>query len=336
MKAIVCEEPGRLALVERPEPKMGEGEVLVRIRRAGVCGTDFHIFRGKQPFLTYPRVIGHELAGEVVEAPAGSALSPGETVAIIPYLSCMRCIACRHGKTNCCQSIRVLGVHIDGGLCDFLAVPERNVVLVGDLSVDQAAMIEFLAISAHGVRRAAPGTGDRVLVVGAGPIGMAAVIFAKSRGATVTALDVRADRLAFCREQLGADETVEAGAAAGDMLERITGRDFYDLVIDATGNPASMERGFGYVAHGGAYVFLGIVQGDLTFSDPEFHKRETTLLASRNATREDFEAVLAAIRAGRVPTAALNTHRASLEELPDLFPEWMAPEAGVVKALVEI
>jgi 2-desacetyl-2-hydroxyethyl bacteriochlorophyllide A dehydrogenase len=336
MKAIVCEEPGRLALVERPEPKMSEGEVLVRIRRAGVCGTDFHIFRGKQPFLTYPRVIGHELAGEVVEAPAGSALSPGETVAIIPYLSCMRCIACRHGKPNCCQSIRVLGVHIDGGLCDFLAVPERNVVPVGDLSVDQAAMIEFLAISAHGVRRAAPGTGDRVLVVGAGPIGMAAVIFAKSRGATVTALDVRADRLAFCREQLGTDETVEADAAAGNTLERITGRDFYDLVIDATGNPASMERGFGYVAHGGAYVFLGIVQGDLTFSDPEFHKRETTLLASRNATREDFEAVLAAIRAGRVPTAALNTHRASLEELPDLFPEWMAPEAGVVKALVEI
>ena len=182
MKAIVCEEPGRLALVERPEPKASEGEVLVRIRRAGVCGTDFHIFRGKQPFLTYPRVIGHELAGEVVEAPAGSALSPGETVAIIPYLSCMRCIACRHGKTNCCQSIRVLGVHIDGGLCDFLAVPERNVVPVGDLSVDQAAMIEFLAISAHGVRRAALGDGDRVLVVGAGPIGMAALIFAKSRG----------------------------------------------------------------------------------------------------------------------------------------------------------
>jgi 2-desacetyl-2-hydroxyethyl bacteriochlorophyllide A dehydrogenase len=336
MKAIVCEEPGRLALVERPEPKAGEGEVLVRIRRAGVCGTDFHIFRGKQPFLTYPRVIGHELAGEVVEAFLGSAVTPGQTVAVIPYLSCTRCVACRRGKTNCCQKIRVRGVHVDGGLCDLLAVPEMNLVPVGDLSVDQAAMIEFLAISAHGVRRAAPGTGDRVLVVGAGPIGMAAVIFAKSRGAAVTALDVRADRLAFCRDQLGADETVEASEAVADTLERITAGDFFDLVIDATGNAASMERGFGYVAHGGAYLFLGIVQGNLTFSDPEFHKRETTLLASRNATREDFEAVLAAIRAGRVPTAALNTHRASLEELPDLFPAWMAPDAGVVKALVEI
>jgi threonine dehydrogenase-like Zn-dependent dehydrogenase len=175
-----------------------------------------------------------------------------------------------------------------------------------------------------------------VLVVGAGPIGMAAVIFAKSRGTHVTALDVRADRLAFCREQLGADETVEADTGADGTLQRSTGGEFFDLVIDATGNPASMERGFGYVAHGGSYVLLGIVQGDLTFSDPEFHKRETTLFASRNATRDDFEAVLAAIRAGRVPTTALNTHRAQLEELPDRFPAWMSPEAGVVKALVEI
>jgi threonine dehydrogenase-like Zn-dependent dehydrogenase len=248
----------------------------------------------------------------------------------------MRCVACRRGKTNCCQSIRVLGVHIDGGLCDYLAVPERNVVPVGDLSVDQAAMIEFLSISAHGVRRAAPGPGDRVLVVGAGPIGMGALVFAKGRDAVVTMLDVQASRLAFCREHLGADETMEAGDDIEERLRRATDGDFYDLVVDATGNAASMERGFAYVAHGGSYLFLGLVQGDLTFSDPEFHKRETTLLASRNATREDFEAVLATIRAGRVPTAALNTYRAPLAEVPDLFPQWMRPEAGVVKALVEI
>jgi 2-desacetyl-2-hydroxyethyl bacteriochlorophyllide A dehydrogenase len=255
---------------------------------------------------------------------------------VIPYISCLRCVACRRGKTNCCQNIRVLGVHVDGGLCDYLAVPERNLVPAGGLSADQAAMIEFLAISAHGVRRAAPGEGDRVLVVGAGPIGIAALIFAKARGARTVALDVRADRLAFCRRELGVDETVEAGAGAPERLREITGGDFFDVVVDATGNAASMERGFGHVAHGGAYVLLGIVQGDVTFSDPEFHKRETTLLASRNATREDFEAVLAAIEAGRVPTGALGTHRAPLEAVPDAFPRWMSPEEGVVKALVEI
>ena len=336
MRAILCDEPGRLTLVERPEPRPAAGEVLVRIRRVGVCGTDFHIFRGKQPFLTYPRVMGHELGGEVVAAPPGSAVRPGQTVAIIPYLSCGHCVACRRGRTNCCQSIRVLGVHIDGGLCDHVAVPESNVLPVEGLTVDQAAMIEFLAISAHGVRRAAPGNDDRVLVLGAGPIGMAAMIFAKVRGAQVTALDLRQDRLAFCREQLGVEETVEADAGAEEMLKRITGGDFYDLVIDATGHAASMERGFGYVAHAGTYVFLGIVQGALSFSDPEFHKRETTLLASRNATRQDFETVLAAIRAGQVPTAALNTHRATLEEVPEVLPQWITAGAGLVKALVEV
>lgn len=336
MRAILCQEPGRLVLVERPEPRPAAGEVLVRIGRAGVCGTDFHIFRGKQPYLEYPRVIGHELAGEIAEAPQGSSLRPGQRVAIIPYISCMGCVACRRGKTNCCQRIRVLGVHIDGGLCDYLAVPERNLLPVDDLPLDQAAMIEFLAISAHAVRRAAPRAGDRTLIIGAGPIGMAAMIFAKVRGAQVTALDMRADRLALCRSELGADATVEVGEGTDEALREITGGDFFDLVIDATGNAASMERGFGYVAHGGAYAFLGIVQGSITFSDPEFHKRETTLLASRNATREDFEEVLAAIRAGRVPTAALNTHRAPLEQVPEVLPQWMQPEAGVVKALVEI
>jgi 2-desacetyl-2-hydroxyethyl bacteriochlorophyllide A dehydrogenase len=336
MRAILCEKPGRLVLVERPEPTPAAGDVVVRIGRAGVCGTDFHIFRGKQPFLEYPRVIGHELAGEIAETPPGSSLNPGQRVAIIPYIACMDCIACRRGKTNCCRRIRVLGVHVDGGLCDYLSVPERNVLPVGDLPLDHAAMIEFLAISAHAVRRAAPGPGDRALVIGAGPIGMAAIIFAKARGARVTALDVRTDRLAFCRAELGADATVEAGAGTDEALEEITGGDFYDLVIDATGNAASMEHGFGYVAHGGTYAFLGIVQGTITFSDPEFHKRETTLLASRNATREDFEQVLAAIHAGRVPIASLNTHRAPLEKVPDVLPRWMRPEAGVVKALVEI
>ena len=336
MRAILCEEPGRLILVARPEPRPAQGEVLVRMGRAGVCGTDFHIFRGKQPYLEYPRVIGHELAGEIAEAPSGSSLKPGQRVAIIPYISCMDCVACRRGKTNCCQRIRVLGVHIDGGLCDYLSVPERNVLPVGDLPLDHAAMIEFLAISAHAVRRASPGAGDRALIIGAGPIGMAAMIFAKVRGAQVTALDMRADRLALCRAELGADAIVEVGEGTDEALKEITKGDFYDLVIDATGNPTSMERGFGYVAHGGTYALLGIVQGNITFSDPEFHKRETTLLASRNATREDFEEVLAAIHAGRVPTASLNTHRAPLEQVPEILPQWMTPEAGVVKALVEI
>ncbi len=336
MKAVVCEQPGQLSLVDRPEPKPGAGEVLVRIRRMGICGTDFHIFEGKHPYLEYPRVMGHELSGTVAIAPAGSGLSEGHPVYIVPYLFCGHCAACRKGLTNCCKNISVLGVHKDGGMAEYVAVPEINVVPTGDISLDGAAMIEFLSIGAHGVRRGQIGAGDRVLVVGAGPIGMAAIIFAKARGAEVTVMDTRADRLGFAKQTLGADQTLAATGEAERRLDEITGGDFFDVVIDATGNTSAMQRGFGFVGHGGRYVLVSVVRDTISFSDPEFHKRETTLLASRNAQPEDFAEVVRQMVAGRVPTRALNTHRGPIEEAPSLFRQWLRPDAGVIKAIVEI
>ena len=334
MDAVVCAAPGQLVLERRPIPTRAQGEVLIRVRRVGVCGTDMHIFRGTQPFLTYPRVMGHELAGEVVEAPAGSDLEPGDPVYVMPYLSCGTCAACRKAKPNCCVNIQVLGVHRDGGMAEYLVAPSGFVRKADGITLDQAAMVEFLAIGAHAVRRADVRPGQSALVVGAGPIGIAAALFAKLKGAVVTALDGRQDRLDFCRDHLGADHVVTLGAGTPDALSALTGGDFFDLVFDATGNPAAMEAGFAYVGHGGTYVLISVVGSNIAFSDPEFHKRETTLLGSRNATPEDFEAVVQAMREGRVPTAALNTHTASLEGFADALPGWMEPSAGVIKAIV--
>ena len=159
------------------------------MRRAGVCGTDLHIYDGSQPYFEYPRVIGHELAGEIDEVGPSSVLRPGQRVAIIPYLSCGTCVACRRGKTNCCQRLGVLGVHLDGGMADYVCVPEANVIAADAVTLDQAATAEFLAIGAHAAARGAPARGSRALVVGAGPIGIACMIFAGLRGASVTALD---------------------------------------------------------------------------------------------------------------------------------------------------
>jgi 2-desacetyl-2-hydroxyethyl bacteriochlorophyllide A dehydrogenase len=336
MKALRCDEPGRLTIIQRDVPSAGPGEVLVRIRRVGICGTDYHIVQGNQPYLEYPRVIGHELAGEIAEAPSGSSFKSGDIVCIEPYLYCGTCRACRQGKTNCCQNLQVLGVHRDGGACEYIAVPERNVVPATGLSLDQAAMVEFLAIGAHGVRRSGAGPASRVAVVGAGPIGIAAAIFAKARGAEVSVLDMNARRLAFCRDEIGADHVFEVSSGIDDRLKAATDGDFFDIVIDATGSPRAMMTGFSYVGHGGTYVLLSIVRADITFSDPEFHKRETSLLGSRNATRQDFETVLEAMRSGKVPTAALASHRGGLDDAPGLIPMWSAPEAGVIKALVEL
>lgn len=336
MLTVICETPGTLRAEQRDRPSRGEGEVLVRVKRVGVCGTDLHIFTGNQPFLQYPRVMGHELSGVVEEAAPGGRLAVGDVVYVMPYLSCGHCVACRQGKTNCCVNIQVLGVHRDGAFTEYLSLPESFVHRAEGVTLDQAAMVEFLAIGAHAVRRGRVQAGERVLVVGAGPIGMAAMIFARLRGAEVTALDGRQDRLDFCQRELGVARTVALGEGDEAQLAAATHNEFFDLVFDATGNAQAIERGFAFVAHGGQYVLISVVRDTISFSDPEFHKRETTLLGSRNATTEDFEAVLSAMRAGQVPTAALNTHRMALADVPAEFATLLDPKQGVVKAIVEI
>lgn len=364
MLTVICETPGVLRAEEKDRPVPAGDEVLLRVRRVGVCGTDMHIFSGNQPYLSYPRVMGHELSGVVESAPEGVGLSPGDPVYVMPYLSCGTCVACRKGKTNCCVNIEVLGVHRDGAFVEYLTVPHQFVHKAEGVTLDQAAMLEFLSIGAHAVRRGEVEPAQRVLVVGAGPIGMAAMIFAGLRGATVTALDTRADRLAFCDEHIGVAATVQIGAAGahgGDgatarasalatevaaevatevatdkaRLSALTNGEFFDVVFDATGNAKAMERGFEFIAHGGKYVLISIVRDTITFSDPEFHKREATLLASRNATAEDFETVLKAMRAGQIPDRALNTHRLPLSDVPTRFADLLRPSASVVKAIVE-
>lgn len=335
MLTVVCETPGILRAEERAMPERGEDEVLVRVKRVGVCGTDLHIFSGNQPFLNYPRVMGHEFSGVVEAAPQGGPLAAGDTVYVMPYLSCGTCIACRQGKTNCCVRIQVLGVHCDGAFTEFLSVPQRFVHKAEGVSLDQAAMIEFLAIGAHAVRRADVQPGQRVLVAGAGPIGLAAMLFAKLRGATVVALDSRQDRLDFAAGPVGADAAVLVGDGDAAELARLSDGEFFDVVMDATGNARAMERGFQFIAHGGRYVLVSIVQGQISFSDPEFHKREATLLSSRNATAEDFATVVAALRAGQIPDAALATHRMSLSDVPANFSQLLDPSQGVIKAIIE-
>jgi 2-desacetyl-2-hydroxyethyl bacteriochlorophyllide A dehydrogenase len=332
----VCTQPGSLAIEDRPRPPRAEDEVLIRIRRVGICGTDFHIFRGKQPFLSYPRLIGHEFSGEVAEAQGNSGLVVGDRVAVMPYLSCGTCIACRRGKTNCCTRLEVLGVHRDGALTEYVSVPAAFVVRTNGLSFDDAAMIEFLSIGAHATRRAQVSTAERVLVVGAGPIGLAATAFCKLRGAEVAVVDSRQDRLEFSRSVLSADHIVPLSRDTRDELGSLTGGEFFDVVFDATGNPQAMETGFGYVAHGGRYALISVVSADIRFSDPEFHKRETTLLACRNATLEDFAAVIDAILAHKIPTAAFSTHRSTLSAVPEALPRWADPASGVIKALVDV
>ncbi|MBM6594723.1 zinc-binding alcohol dehydrogenase family protein [Microvirga pudoricolor] len=337
MKAVICQEPGRLEVVDRPGPGAPpEGFATVDIRHVGICGTDYHIFEGKHPFLEYPRIMGHELSGVVAASGSGTSLRPGTPVIVNPYLACGTCVACRKAKPNCCTRIQVLGVHTDGGMCERIVVPEGNLYPAEGLSLRDAAMVEFLAIGAHAVRRSLAPAGSRALVVGIGPIGLGTAIFARIAGHDVTLLDTSAERLAFADERLWFGVGVRAGEGANAALMALSDGDGFDVVFDATGHAGSIRNGFALVAHGGAYVLVSVVKDDIAFSDPEFHKREMMLIGSRNAGRADFEHVIASIRSGLVPLDALATHTTSLDEAPAALARWSRDKSGLIKAIVAV
>jgi 2-desacetyl-2-hydroxyethyl bacteriochlorophyllide A dehydrogenase len=339
MKTIRLEAPGQFASLETEEPASPlPGEALVRVRRIGVCGTDLHAYRGKQPFFTYPRVLGHELGVEVVAVGEGvTRVRAGDRCSVEPYINCETCVACRRGKPNCCASLKVLGVHTDGGMRESFTLPARKLHPSKTLTLDQLALVETLGIGCHAVERASLGCGEFALVIGAGPIGLAAIQFAMEAGAQTIVLDVNAARLDFCQRQLGVPHAINASSEAPmDALPRITGGDLPTAVFDATGNPKSMMEAFNLAAQGGRLIFVGLFQGDVTFNDPNFHRRELTVMGSRNALPADFTRIISLIESGRIDTGPWITHRAPLDRVIADFPSWVLPETGVIKAMIEV
>ena len=336
MKAVVCSEPGRLEMTERQSPAgMPEGWVRLAVSHVGICGTDYHIFEGKHPFLEYPRIMGHEVSATVLD-PGTSGLAVGAPVVVNPYISCGHCIACRKGKPNCCTAIRVLGVHTDGAFCEEILLPAENLYPADGLSLEAAATVEFLAIGAHAVRRSLAPAGSQALVIGAGPIGLGTALFSRIAGHDVTLMDTSGERLAMAAERFGFESGLLAGPSSAEEVASVTNGDGCDVVFDATGYGKSMEAAFSYVAHGGALVLVSVVKDEIRFSDPEFHKREMMLIGSRNATRADFEHVMASIRAGHVPVEALVTHRTTLDRVPIDLARWATEKSGLIKAIVRV
>lgn len=337
MLRITLEKPGLFAASDGPEPVRGPGDAIVRVRRIGVCGTDLHAFAGRQPFFDYPRILGHELGVEVVDAGADPHdLKPGDRCSVEPYLTCGHCVACRRGRTNCCTELKCLGVHTDGGMRPLIAVPAHKLHRSTQLDFDQLALVETLGIGAHAVERAAITRDDFVLIIGAGPIGLSVIQFAIVSGATIAVMDVSEPRLQFCRKHLGVRHTVSAGADSGDAIRSIGRGDLPTIVIDATGSAKSMTGTFELAAHGGRIVFVGLIQGDVTFSDPNFHRRELTLCASRNATSGTFREIISLIEAGRIDTKPWITHRFELAETPRIFAASIAGNPTVLKAMITV
>lgn len=337
MQKLVCQKPNEFVFQQSNRPVLKQGEALVRIKRIGICGTDLHAYTGNQPFFTYPRILGHELSGEIVEvAEKNDEFKVTDQVAINPYQECGKCLACRSGKTNCCECLEVRGVHRDGGMQEYVAIPVTHLIKTNDLDLDSAAIVECLSIGAHAVRRADIQKDETVLVIGAGPIGLGVMKFAKLQGAQVIAMDLNENRLAFSENWAEVDYIVKATEQSLEKIKAITNGDLPTIVFDATGNKQSMESSFNYAAFGGKVVFVSLIRDNLSFFYPDFHQKELTLLSSRNATQIDFEIVLQALRNGDVDTNSYVSHKIPFKQVVDQFETLLKPDTGIIKAMIEI
>ncbi len=335
MKYIVCETPGKFEMKEKDAPVRKEGEALLKIDKVGICGTDLHAYAGNQAFFDYPRILGHELAATISQVGQNNrGFKVGDRVIIMPYISCGQCIACLSGKPNCCTNIRVLGVHTDGGMQEYITAPLDILMPADDLSSEEIAIVEPLAIGAHAIRRAGLVEGETILVIGCGPIGIGVMKIAQIMGCKVIAMDVNPERLQYAKHDIGVDHVVNVLENPLSDVEAITNKDLATAVFDATGNKRALESGVNYMAHGGRYVLVGLSKGDLTFNHPAIHAKESTIMCSRNATTEDFQKVKEILQTGKFPSDSFITHKVSSSEMIANFDSWLDPKNGVIKAMV--
>lgn len=337
MKSLICIKPGSFEYRDILEPTVVPNQSIIKIRRIGVCGTDLHAFQGTQPFFEYPRTLGHELSGDLVSVNNAPGFREGEAVTFIPYFNCGICIACRNGKSNCCSKLKVFGVHQEGGMVEYLSVPSSLLVHGNELSYDELALVEPLSIGAHGVRRANIKQGENVVIIGVGPIGLASAMFARLKGANVIVLDIDNFRLDHCKRVFGFQHTINVTEAdVVNQLRVLTKDDMPTVVIDASGNLQAINEGFKYMAHGGRYILVGLQKNNIVFSHPEFHKREATLMSSRNATRQDFEFVIDQIKNRQINIDGFISTYVEFHEIKKEFSKWLPPNSGIIKAMIKI
>jgi 2-desacetyl-2-hydroxyethyl bacteriochlorophyllide A dehydrogenase len=339
MKAIQLEKPKSFRRIEIAEPPApGPGEALVRIDRIGICGTDYGGYLGKMPFYSYPRIPGHELGVEVLSVGEGVMnVRPADRCSVEPYINCQRCYSCRRGLTNCCESHQTLGVMCDGGMCERMLLPARKLHVSQKLTMEQLALVETLAIGCHAVDRGDVRGGEHVLIIGAGPIGLSAIEFVKVAAAKCIVMDVNQARLVFCKQRMRVDHTIVSKGDGSELeeLQKLTNGQLADVVIDATGSSKSMSQALNYCAFGGRLVYVGITQKELSFPHaPVMHRRQLSLLASRNALSRDFARIIQLMEDGRINTAPWITHRTGFDDMIEEFPTWLKPESGVIKAVV--
>ena len=339
MQALVLDKPHSFRYEGRPMPVPRRGEVLLRVDAVAVCGSDIHAINGAMSLFSFPRVLGHEIAATIVESNHCSSFRPGEKVCVMPTIFCGKCIACRQGKTNCCASLKLYGVQVDGGLQEYMAVPGEKLLRAPqgkDDDVVSLSLVEPLAIGEHAISRVAIAPGERVLVLGAGPIGVCCALMAQARGAQVILVDVNAERAGFVTTRFGFPILNPLADDYAHAINERTDGELFHAVLDTTANKRSMDNAHTLIGNGGRIVFVGIHKGMLEIDETAFHMKEPLLTVTRNSTARDFECVLRLWEEEVVNPCALATNEVSFVDAIDVLPAWASGKEHLFKGIVRM
>ncbi len=333
MKALALKSAGHAGVVDIPEPVPSPGDLLLKPAYVGLCGSDLNSFRGRNPLVSYPRVLGHEVAATVVEGSA--AIPAGAHVTFSPYTACGVCSACRNGRSNACRNNRTMGVQRDGALAEWVVVPEEK-VYPSSLPLRDLCLTEPLTVGFHAAARGRVTAKDTVVVLGCGGVGLGAIAGAAFRGARVIAADVDDAKLDVARKS-GAQETLNT--RSGDTvraLADLTAGEGPDVVIEAIGLPATFQLAVEAVAFTGRVVYIGYAKEPVTYETRFFVQKELDILGSRNAQSADFRDVIAMLESGRFPVNEAISATFDFEDAPEALQTWSENPTGFTKILIQV
>lgn len=336
MKALVLQKPGKASIETVPDPVLTAGYVLLRVRMVGFCGTDLNSFRGLNPLVSYPRVLGHEVSATVLDS-AGhdSCFSAGMEVAVSPYSNCEKCASCLRGRANACQFNETLGVQRDGALSELIAMPPER-LFPANLTPRELCLVEPLTVGFHSVSRGRTTADDTVAIFGCGGVGLGAVAASSSLGARTISIDVDDEKLQIARHAFGSIPINSARESLHQRLLEVTDGRGPDVVIEAVGTPATFRAAVEEVAYTGRVVYIGYAKEPVSYETKLFVQKELDILGSRNAEREDFHTVIRLLEAGKFPVEQAVSLVISLEEAPDALRRWSENPSGFKKIMVSV
>ncbi len=335
MKALVLQKPGQVSIETVPDPVLTDGNLLLKVRMVGFCGSDLNSFRGLNPLISFPRILGHEVSATVQTNGNEDGLPVGTHVALSPYTSCGKCASCKRGRPNACQFNQTLGVQREGALTEFIVMPAEK-LYPAKLTPKELCLVEPLTVGFHAVARGRVTAGDAVAVFGCGGVGLGAVAAANCRGATTICIDVDDDKLELARLAGGTHSINTAREPLHERLQEITEGRGPDVVIEAIGTRGTFQAAVEEVAFTGRVVYIGYAKEPVSYETKLFVQKELDVLGSRNAQPEDFHAVIRLLEAGKFPVHQAVSLVVSLEEAPQALRSWSENPSSFKKILVAL